>query len=189
MIRELRPALLLTVVMGIILGVIYPVVITGISKTIFPMQAEGSLVYQNGALVGSRLIGQAFSDPKHFWGRPSATVPQPYNGLGSGGSNLGASNPDLKSRIEGDLKHLRDGGEPDAVPADLVEASGSGLDPEVSLAAALYQVRRVARARGLNEKRLEALVRDRAQGALFGVLGEARVNVLELNLALDALHE
>lgn len=191
MILALRPAVILTVVMGLILGVIYPLIVTGISKTMFPMQAQGSLLYQHGALVGSHLIGQAFSEPKYFWGRPSATSPQPYNGLASGGSNLSALNPDLKSRIAADVARLKaSSGQADAkVPADLVEASGSGLDPEVSLAAALYQVKRVAGARGLDEKRLAALVRTRSQGALFGVFGEARVNVLELNLALDAVHE
>jgi K+-transporting ATPase ATPase C chain len=189
--RELRPALTLTVVMGLILGVIYPVIVTGISKTVFPMQAQGSLVFRNGALIGSHLIGQAFSDPEHFWGRPSATAPQPYNGLASSGSNLSALNPDLKTRLEGDLERIRaaEAGAAGRIPADLVEASGSGLDPEVSLAAALYQVPRVARARGLDPKRLDAWVRARAKGALFGFVGEARINVLELNLALDELHE
>ena len=189
MISQWRPALALTVVMGLILGVIYPLSVTGISRAVFPMQAQGSLVYRNGELIGSHLIGQAFADPKHFWGRPSGTSPQPYNGLASGGSNFSALNPDLKARIEGDLARLRSDGSGALVPADLVEASGSGLDPEVSLAAALYQVRRVARARGIGERKLEALVRAHAKGVLFGVFGEARVNVLDLNLALDDQHE
>ncbi|HEY2685679.1 MAG TPA: potassium-transporting ATPase subunit KdpC [Steroidobacteraceae bacterium] len=188
---ELRPAFILIVVMGLILGVIYPVIVTGIARTVFPMQAQGSLVYRNGGLIGSHLIGQAFSDPKYFWGRPSATSPQPYNGLASSASNFGALNPDLSLRIQADLKRLREasGDAKHPVPADLVEASGSGLDPEVSLAAALYQVSRVARARGLDPKILEELVRTRAVGSLFGFLGEARINVLDLNLALDDIHE
>ena len=155
----------------------------------FPQQAAGSLIERDGVAVGSRLIGQSFSDPGHFWGRPSATTPQPYNGTGSAGSNLGPLNPALVDAVKERVEALRaaDPGNNAPVPVDLVTASASGLDPDISVAAAEYQAARVARARGLPVERLRALIEAHTEGRLLGVLGEPRVNVLELNLALDAL--
>ena len=186
----IRPAASLLVVMTALLGVAYPLAITGIARATFPQQAEGSLVRQDGVVVGSTLIGQAFSDPKHFWGRPSATGPQPYNGLASGGSNLGPLNPALLDNVNASAKALRDAdpGNDTPVPVELVTASASGLDPEISPAAAAYQVGRVARARGLTIAQVESLVRNHRTERLLGFIGEPRVNVLELNLAMDAMH-
>jgi potassium-transporting ATPase KdpC subunit len=174
----------------LLLGIGYPLVITGIARLAFPSQAAGSLVQENGRIVGSRLIGQAFSDPKYFWGRPSATTPKPYNGVASTGSNLGPLNPALLDQVRANAKSLRDAdaGNMRPIPVDLVSASASGLDPEISLAAAFYQVPRIARARGLGIAQVEALVRAHQQGSLLGFIGEPRVNVLELNLALDHAH-
>ena len=184
----IRPALVLFLILTVITGVAYPLVITGIAQVLFPVQASGSLIIKDGRPVGSRLIGQSFSDPKYFWSRPSATAPQPYNGLASGGSNLGPLNPALtdavKSRI--DALHAADPTNTASVPVDLVTASGSGLDPEISVAAAYYQAARVARVRGVAVEGVRALVAAHAQGRFLGILGEPRVNVLELNLALDA---
>jgi K+-transporting ATPase ATPase C chain len=156
---------------------------------VFPHQAAGSLIYQDGKLIGSSLIGQSCSDPKYFWGRPSATTPQPYNGLASTGSNLGPLNPALIEAVKANAKALHDA-DPDnqqPVPVDLVTASASGLDPEVSLAAAEYQAARVARARHLELAQVEALITTHARERLWGFIGERRINVLELNLALDRL--
>ena len=164
--------------------------VTVVAKTAFRSEADGSLVYQDGKLIGSTLIGQSFSDPGHFWGRPSATTPQPYNALGSTGSNLGPLNPALLKQVEDNVKALRTA-DPDnrlPVPVDLVTASASGLDPHITPAAAYYQAARVARARNLPRERVEALVAAHEERALIGVLGESRINVLELNLALDRLH-
>jgi K+-transporting ATPase ATPase C chain len=185
----LRPLLVLFVVLSIVTGVAYPLAVTGIAKAAFPKQAAGSLVERDGKVVGSTLIGQSFSDPKHFWSRPSATSPGPNNAANSGGSNQGPSNPALVDAVKGRVAALRaaDPGNTAPVPVDLVTASASGLDPEISLAAAQYQAARVARARSLPVERVRALIGERAQGQLFGFLGEPRVNVLELNLALDAL--
>jgi K+-transporting ATPase ATPase C chain len=165
-------------------------VITVIARGVFPIQADGSLIHANGRLVGSRLIGQSFSDPGHFWGRPSATSPQAYNGLASSGSNLGPSNPALLEQAKANAKKMKDAdpANPQPVPVDLVTASGSGLDPEISRAAADYQAARVAAARGLTLARVQALITAHSQGRVLGILGEPRVNVLELNLALDTLH-
>lgn len=186
--RLVRPAVSLLVVMTVLLGIVYPLVITGISMVAFPRQAEGSLILNDGKLVGSALIGQAFSDPKHFWGRPSATTPQPYNGMASGGSNLGPLNPALIDAVKANARALHDA-DPDnrqPVPVELVTASASGLDPEISPAAARYQAGRVARARGIPTAEVEALIAAHERGRLLGFIGEPRVNVLELNLALDA---
>jgi K+-transporting ATPase ATPase C chain len=185
----LRPALSLFVALSVLTGLIYPLVMTGISQALFPQQAGGSLVERDGKLVGSRLIGQNFSDPKYFWGRLSATSPMPNNGAGSGGSNLAATNPALVDQAKGRIDALRaaDTGWTAAIPADLATASGSGLDPDIRPASALMQAARVARARGLDEARVRALVADHTQGPLLGLIGERRINVLELNLALDAM--
>jgi len=188
--RLTRPALSLLIVMTLVVGLLYPLVVTLAAKLAFHDAAEGSLVYRDGKLVGSTLIGQSFSDSKHFWGRPSATTPQPYNGLGSSGSNLGPLNPALLKQVEDNVKALRaaDPGNRRPVPVDLVTASASGLDPHITPAAAYYQATRVSRARNLAVEQVDALIAAHEENALFGVLGERRVNVLELNLALDRLH-
>jgi potassium-transporting ATPase KdpC subunit len=185
----IRPAIVLFVVMVAITGIAYPLVVTGIAQVVFPSQAAGSLIVEGGKVAGSRLIGQAFSDPKYFWSRPSATSPQPYNGLASSGSNLGPLNPALTDGIKKsiDALHAADPDNKAAVPVDLVTASASGLDPEISLAAARYQAARVARVRGLPAAAVQQLIEKRAQGRWLGILGEPRINVLELNLALDEL--
>jgi len=185
----LRPALVLFVLLSLVTGIAYPFAITGIAKVVFPREAAGSLVERDGKVVGSLLIGQNFSDPKYFWGRPSATSPMANNGLASGGSNQGPLNPALVDAVKGRVAALRaaDEGNTAPVPVDLVTASASGLDPEISLAGAQYQAGRIARVRVLPVERVRALIADRAHGTLFAFLGEPRVNVLELNLALDAL--
>lgn len=187
--RIFRPALSLVVLMTLLLGIAYPLAITGIAGVAFPHRAAGSLVFRDGQLVGSELIGQAFSDPKYFWGRPSATAPQPYNGLASGGSNLGPLNPALIDRVRAHASALRDADprQAGAVPVDLVTASASGLDPDISVAGARYQVARIARVRRIEPSQVEKLIGEHARGRLIGLIGENRVNVLELNLALDRL--
>ncbi|MGO9992070.1 MAG: potassium-transporting ATPase subunit KdpC [Steroidobacteraceae bacterium] len=188
-VRLMRPAVSLLVLMTILLGIVYPFVITGVAKVTFPRQAEGSLIYQDGKLIGSTLIGQSFTDPKYFWGRPSATSPQPYNGLASSGSNLGPLNSALLDAVKANAKALHDA-DPDnrrPIPVDLVTASASGLDPEISTAGALFQAARVARARNLPLAQVEALIKAHEQGRLFGLIGERRINILELNLALDQM--
>jgi K+-transporting ATPase ATPase C chain len=187
--RYIRPSISLLFVMTMLLGVVYPLAITGLARAVFPSQAAGSLIHRGNVLVGSSLIGQSFSDPKYFWGRPSATAPQPYNGLASGGSNLGPLNPALLDKVAAEVKRLHDA-DPDntrPVPVDLVTASASGLDPEISPAAAEFQASRVARRRNLPLTTVQSLITQHQKRALFDVLGEARVNVLELNLALDSL--
>ena len=189
-VRSVRSAVSLLVAMTILLGIAYPLFIEGIAKLAFPRQAEGSLIHQDGKLIGSTLIGQSFSDPKYFWGRPSATSPQPYNGSASGASNLGPLNPALLDAVKANAKALHDA-DPDnlqPIPVDLVTASGSGLDPEISIAAAQYQAARVARARHLAVERVEGLINAHQDGRLFGFIGERRVNVLTLNLALDRMN-
>ena len=185
----LRPAIVLFLILTVITGIAYPLVVTGIAQVAFPSQAGGSLIVRDGKPIGSRLIGQSFSDPKYFWSRPSATSPQAYNGVASTGSNLGPLNPALtdavKSRI--DALHAADPTNTAPVPVDLVTASGSGLDPDISVAAANYQAARVANARGLKPEAVRALIASHAEGKFLGVIGEPRINVLELNLALDAL--
>jgi potassium-transporting ATPase KdpC subunit len=189
-VRTVRPAASLLLVMTALLGIAYPLIITGIARVAFPRQAAGSLIQKDGKLIGSTLIGQNFSAPKYFWGRPSATAPQPYNGTASSGSNLGPLNPALVDAVKSYAKALRDADPDNArpIPVDLVTASASGLDPEISPAGARYQAGRVARARGIRPAQLEALIASQVQGRTLGFIGEPRVNVLELNLALDQLH-
>ncbi|MBU6466268.1 potassium-transporting ATPase subunit KdpC [Simplicispira hankyongi] len=184
-----RPALSLFILLTLITGLAYPLAVTGLAQLLFPSQANGSLVKVNGVVVGSALIGQPFSQPGHFWSRPSATAPDAYNAAASSGSNLGPSNPALTEAVAARIAALRaaDPGNNAPVPVDLVTASASGLDPHISAAAADYQVSRVARARGLPAAQVRALVAQHTQGTLLGFLGEPRVNVLQLNLALDAL--
>lgn len=185
----LRPALTLFLVLSLITGLAYPLLTTGIAWIAFPEQANGSLLRDaQGRVVGSALIGQSFSDPRHFWSRPSATGPMAYNAGASSGSNLGPLNPQLADAVKARIEALRaaDPGNNAPVPVDLVTASASGLDPHISRNAADYQIARVARARGLPEDKVRALVEANTEGAWLGVIGEARVNVLKLNLALDA---
>lgn len=184
----IRPALSLFVLLSVLTGVLYPLAVTGIAQQLFPAQAKGSLIVRNGRPIGSSLIGQSFTDPKYFWGRPSATAERPYNGLASGGSNLGPLNPVLVEAVRARIDALRaaDPHNRQPIPGDLVQASASGLDPDISPAAAAYQVERVARARRIPIERVAHLVAQHTQGRQFGLFGEPRVNVLALNLALDA---
>jgi K+-transporting ATPase ATPase C chain len=188
MFQSLRSAVLIYATMALLTGVIYPLAVTGVAQVVFPRQANGSLVHADEKPVGSALIGQSFDDPRYFWGRPSATSPA-YNGAASSGSNLGPINATLTDRISARVTELRAAHPSQAgdVPVDLVTTSGSGLDPEISPAAAGYQIERVATARGLAADRVAALVAEHTKSRTFGVLGEPRVNVLELNLALDAV--
>ena len=183
----IRPAIVLFLVMTVITGIVYPFAVTGIAQVLFPVQAGGSIVMQGGQAVGSTLIGQPFSDPKYFWSRPSATTPQPYNGNASTGSNLGPLNPALTDGVKSRIDALRaaDPTNTAPIPVDLVTASGSGLDPEISVAAAFWQAPRVARVRNLSLEDVRALISSHARGRVLGFFGEPRVNVLELNLALD----
>ena len=195
MVRQVRPALMMLVLLTLVTGVIYPLAITGIAQVIFPRQANGSILYVNGKPVGSELIGQQFDDPKYFWGRLSDTGDFPYNAFnsqtltGSSGSNYGPLNPALVKAAQTRIDALRatDPSNTAPIPVDLVTASGSGLDPNISLAAAYYQVHRVARARGLADAEVRAVVDKYTQGRQFFILGEPRVNVLKLNLALDGV--
>ena len=184
----IRPLVVLFVVLNAVTGLAYPAVMTVFGQAVFPSQANGSLIEQNGKVVGSALIGQPFDAPKYFWGRLSATAPMPYNAAGSGGSNLGPLNPSLADQVKARIAALRDAGTDlsKPVPVDLVTASASGLDPEITPAAAAYQVERVAKARNLTADAVAQLVAANTTGRQFGVLGEPRVNVLKLNLALDA---
>jgi len=189
--KLLRQSILMLLLLTIVTGVAYPLAVTGLAQVLFPRQANGSLIVKNDKPVGSTLIGQEFTDPKYFWGRISATTPNPYNGGSSSGSNLGPTNPALTEAAKQRIAALRaaDPGNTAPVPVDLVTASASGLDPEISPAAAQYQVARVARLRGLPTAQVEALVAAQTSGRQLGVLGEPRVNVLQLNLALDALQK
>jgi len=185
----LRPAVSLFVLLTAITGVVYPLVVTGISKVTFPDAANGSLFVKEGKPIGSRLIGQNFTDPKYFWGRPSATSPQPYNASASSGSNQGPLNPALTDAVKGRIDALKaaDPGNTKPIPADLVNASASGLDPHISPVAAEYQVERVARARHLDPSVIKSLVEQNAENRQWSIFGEPRVNVLKLNIALDSL--
>lgn len=191
MLKELKSAFLIFLALSVITGVIYPGVVTGIAQLAFHSQANGSLVERDGKAVGSDLLGQAFTSPRYFWSRPSATGPVPDNGAVSSGSNQGPTNPSLEAAVKDRIAALRaaDPGNQKPVPIDLVTASGSGLDPHISPAAAEFQVERVARARGMEASRVRALVAAATEGRTFGMLGEPRVNVLQLNLALDATRQ
>ena len=186
----LRPTLVLFAALSILVGIVYPVVVTGVSQLLMPFRANGSIVFRDGQAVGSELIGQNFSDLGHFWARPSATSPKPYEPLASGGSNQGPSNPALADAVKGRIAALRaaDPGNTAPVPVDLVTASASGLDPDISIAAARYQVARVAKARGLPPEQVAALVDQNAERPWLSIIGEPVVNVLRLNLALEASH-
>lgn|SRR5574342_587179 len=187
---EIRPTLMMLLILTVLTGLIYPLAVTGLAQLFFPDQANGSLIVRDNKVIGSKLIGQYFDKPEYFWSRPSTTAPYPYNAAASGGSNLGPTNPALIEAVKARVAALR-AADPDnhsAIPVDLVTASGSGLDPHISPAAALYQVKRVARARGLDENKVKALVTRHTEGRQFGFLGELRVNVLQLNLELDSLN-
>jgi K+-transporting ATPase ATPase C chain len=187
--KQLRAAIVSLAMFTLITGVIYPLVVTGIARLAFPRKAGGSLIVREGRASGSELIGQPFDDPRYFWGRPSATGSHPYNAAASSGSNLGPSNPSLADSVKARVEALR-AADPDntqPVPADLVTTSGSGLDPHISVPATFYQAPRVARVRGLSEEQVLLLVRRHIEGRQFGFLGEPRVNVLKLNLALDGM--
>ena len=198
MLREIRPAIVVLVALTLITGLVYPLAMTGIAKVILPRQAEGSLIERDGKVIGSTLIGQEFKSDKYFHGRPSATsapdpndatktVPAPYNAANSGGSNLGPSNKALIDRVQADIDALKKENPSQPVPIDLVTTSGSGLDPDISPEAAYFQVPRVAKVRNLPEERVRQLVNEHIQERFLGILGEARVNVLQLNIALDGL--
>jgi potassium-transporting ATPase KdpC subunit len=187
MFGQFLPALRMLVVLSVLTGIAYPYLVTGIAQLAFPRAANGSLIMDNGKAVGSTLIGQPFDDPKYFWSRPSATAPHPYNAAASSGSNLGPRNPVLVDAVKARIQALRDA-DPDnkaAVPVDLVTASGSGLDPQISVAAADFQTARVAKVRGLSVEKVRAMVADNTEPRSLGILGEPRVNVLALNRALD----
>jgi K+-transporting ATPase ATPase C chain len=188
-IHQLKIAFILLVLLTVLTGLLYPLMMTGIAQLLFPKQANGSFIEKNGKVVGSLLIGQSFTDPSYFWSRPSATSPFPYNGESSSGSNMGPSNPDFLTTVKDRIASLRqsDSQKNHLIPVDLVTASGSGLDPEISPLAAFYQVPRIAKMRHISEKDLQLFIQNFIQQRTFGILGEPRINVLQLNLALDDL--
>lgn len=185
--NALRPVLVLFVALTVVTGIVYPAVVTAVGQAVFSHQANGSLIEKGGKAVGSEIIGQQFDAPYYFWGRLSATTPNPYNAQGSSGSNLGPTNPALADEVKGRLAALHDADPANTapVPVDLVTSSGSGLDPEITPAAAAYQAARVAKARGLSREQVDGLIAQNMSGRQLGILGERRVNVLKLNLALD----
>jgi len=198
MLREIRPAIVMILAMTVLTGLVYPLGMTGIAQVLFPSQANGSLIRKDDKVIGSSLIGQNFEKPEYFHGRPSATtdvdpkdstktVPAPYNAANSSGSNAGPTSKALIERVEGDVKALKEENPNTPIPVELVTTSASGLDPDISPAAALFQVPRVAKARGLPEDKVRELVRQNTEGRVLGLIGEPRVNVLQLNMALDAL--
>jgi K+-transporting ATPase ATPase C chain len=189
MLSQLRPAIVCLVFFMLLTGLAYPLSMTGLAQAVFPYEANGSRLERDGRVVGSEIIGQPFDDPRYFWSRPSATAPFPYNAAASAGSNLGPTNPALEAAVKARVAALRaaDPGNTRPIPVDLVTVSASGLDPHISVAAALYQVPRVARARGLSQEQVRALVGQFTEGRQLGLLGEPRVNVLMLNLALDEI--
>jgi K+-transporting ATPase ATPase C chain len=191
MLKELKPAFVMLLALTVLTGILYPLLVTGIAQGLFPDAANGSLIKQNGNLAGSAMIGQPFSDPKYFWGRPSATGPTPYNAAASSGSNQGPLNPALEDAVKTRIAALKaaDPSQNEPIPVDLVTASASGLDPHISPAAAAWQAPRIAGLRGLPLDAVGGLVAQHTQGRQFGVLGEARVNVLQMNLALDKLRQ
>lgn len=186
---QIRTSLIMLVILTVVTGLIYPLAVTGLAQVLFPQQANGSMIVKDGQVVGSALIGQSFDDPKYFWGRLSATGPVPYNAAASSGSNLGPTNPALIAEVQGRIDALKaaDPTNTQPIPVDLVTSSGSGLDPNISIAAALYQLPRVAGVRGLDTTKVQALITQYTEDRQLGILGEPRVNVLQLNLALDAL--
>ncbi len=188
-IKMIRNAVMTLIVQTALTGIIYPLAITGITQAVFPAKANGSIIIKDGKPVGSALIGQQFDGPKYFWGRPSATTPYPYNGSSSSGSNLGPNNPALMDAVKARIAalHAADPGNRNPIPVDLVTSSGSGLDPAISPAAALYQAGRVARARGLDEAKVLGLIQANTSGRFLGIFGEPAVNMLKLNLALDEI--
>jgi K+-transporting ATPase ATPase C chain len=189
MFKQVRIAILSTIAITVVMGIVFPIGFTGIAQILFPRQANGSLIYKDGKPIGSSLIGQPFDDPKYFWSRPSATAPVPYNAAASSGSNQGPTNPALLKAVQDRIDALRkaDPENKELIPVDLVTASASGLDPHISPAAAIYQLKRVARLRGIPEARVQELIEKHTQGQLGGLLGERGVNVLELNLDLDGV--
>ncbi len=189
LVSGLKPAIVLLILFTLITGVIYPLAVTGLAQAIFPFQANGSLIVKDGQVIGSKLIGQVFDNPRYFWGRLTATGPVPYNAAASSGSNLGPTNPALTDAVQARIAALKEADPQNTlpIPVDLVTASGSGLDPDISVAAALYQMPRVARLRGLPAGQVRILVDQNTQGRQLGFLGEPRVNVLQLNQALDAI--
>lgn len=189
LLKQIKTAFILLILFTILTGIFYPLLVTGLAQVLFPWRANGSLIKQNNKIIGSVLIGQSFSDPKYFWGRPSATTPFPYNATSSSGSNMGPSNPDFLAAVKTRITNLQqsDPQNKNLIPVDLVATSASGLDPEISPLAAFYQIPRIAKARGISEKKIQTVVEKLIINRSFNILGEPRVNVLQLNITLDNL--